>query len=74
MESLASPRTAASLPRAHVPTIASPATGYAPAGFRRAYAHITLAAIERCQYCVANENDLPIVVASSPTSSDPLRQ
>jgi hypothetical protein len=38
------------------------------------YAHITLAAIERCRYCVAFENHLPIVVASSPTSSDPLRQ
>ena len=32
------------------------------------YNHITLAATERCQYCLAMENSLPIYVLSSPTS------
>jgi hypothetical protein len=31
------------------------------------YADITLAAAQRCQYCVAFEQDVPIVVASNPT-------
>ena len=31
------------------------------------YVDITLAATQRCQYCVAFEQDVPIVVASNPT-------
>ena len=31
------------------------------------YADVTLAATQRCQYCVSFEQDLPIVVASNPT-------
>lgn len=41
--------------------------GYSPADFKGTYADIALAAIQRCQYCVAYENDLPIVIASNPT-------
>jgi hypothetical protein len=48
--------------------------GYAPAEFQRTYAQVVLAATERCQYCVSNEQDVPIVVASSPRSPDPRRQ
>ena len=46
--------------------------GYAPRDLQRAharYAHITLAATERCPYCVAYENDLPIYVLSGLTGS-----
>ncbi|HEY3340724.1 MAG TPA: glycosyltransferase family 39 protein [Anaerolineae bacterium] len=32
------------------------------------YANITLAATQRCQYCMASENNLPIYILSSPTS------
>jgi hypothetical protein len=35
---------------------------------RDLYAHITLAATERCQYCVTYEQNLPIYVLSGPTS------
>ena len=38
-------------------------------GLHAFYAHITLAATERCQYCVAYEKNLPIYVVSSPTTS-----
>ena len=46
--------------------------GYAPADIQRAqarYAHVTLAATQRCQYCVAYEQTLPIYVLSGPTSA-----
>ncbi len=43
--------------------------GYSLADFKGTYADIALAAIQRCQYCVGFENDLPIVVASNPTIS-----
>jgi len=46
--------------------------GYSPSdvqGVHALYAHITLAATQRCQYCVAYEQDLPIYVLSGPTSS-----
>ena len=33
------------------------------------YSNITLAATQRCQYCMASENNLPVYVLSSPTSS-----
>jgi hypothetical protein len=48
------------------------AVGYSPSNVQGAparYAHITLAAIQRCQYCVADENNLPIAVLSSSMSS-----
>lgn len=48
--------------------------GYAPADFQRAYAHVALAATERCQFCVSYEQDVTIVVVSTPRSPDPLRQ
>ena len=48
--------------------------GYSPADFQPTYADITLAATERCQYCVDYENDLPIYVVSSPMGPDPVRQ
>jgi hypothetical protein len=44
--------------------------GYAPRDMQSAhvyYAHVTLAATQRCQYCVSYEQDLPIYVLSGPT-------
>ncbi|MBF6613026.1 MAG: glycosyltransferase family 39 protein [Chloroflexi bacterium] len=52
------------------------AVGYSPADFQGPpthYAHITLAATERCEYCIAYENNLPITVVSGPTESNPIR-
>jgi Dolichyl-phosphate-mannose-protein mannosyltransferase len=46
--------------------------GYSPSdvqGAHALYANITLAATERCQYCVDYENNLAVYVLSSPTSS-----
>jgi Dolichyl-phosphate-mannose-protein mannosyltransferase len=46
--------------------------GYSPSdvqGAHALYANITLAATQRCQYCLAMENNLPVYVLSSPTSS-----
>jgi hypothetical protein len=46
--------------------------GYSPSdvqGAHALYAQITLAAIQRCQYCVAMENNLTVYVLSGPTSS-----
>jgi 4-amino-4-deoxy-L-arabinose transferase-like glycosyltransferase len=48
------------------------AVGYAPSDFR--HAHVTVAATERCRYCVAYENDLPILVVASPPAADVARQ
>jgi hypothetical protein len=47
--------------------------GYAPAIFQQAYAHVSLAATEGCKFCVFYEQDVPIVVASSPRSPSPLQ-
>ncbi len=41
--------------------------GYSPADFKSTYADVTVAAIQKCQYCGAFEKDVPIVVASNPT-------
>jgi 4-amino-4-deoxy-L-arabinose transferase-like glycosyltransferase len=48
--------------------------GFAPGDFQRAYVDVAVAATQRCQYCVTYETVVPIVVASSPRSPDPLRQ
>jgi hypothetical protein len=32
------------------------------------YPNVTLAATQRCQYCMASENNLPIYVLSGPTT------
>jgi 4-amino-4-deoxy-L-arabinose transferase-like glycosyltransferase len=40
--------------------------GFAPADFKNTYADIVVAATQTCQYCVSYEQDLPIVIASSP--------
>jgi hypothetical protein len=48
--------------------------GYAPADFQAAYADITLAAVEKCQYCVSFEQNVPIVVGSNPKISNILQQ
>ena len=47
--------------------------GYALADFRHTYAHTTLAATQRCRYCVSFEQDVPIVVGSNPRMPNPLR-
>ncbi len=47
--------------------------GYAPADFRHTYAHVTLAATQRCRYCVSFEQEVPIVVGSKPRMPNPLR-
>ncbi len=49
------------------------AVGYAPADIRQTYAHTTLAATQRCRYCVSFEQDVPIVVGSNPRMPHPLR-
>jgi hypothetical protein len=52
------------------------AVGYSPADFQGPpthYAHITLAATERCDYCISYEDNLPITVVSGPTESNPIR-
>ena len=41
--------------------------GYSPADFQARYADVTLAATQKCQYCVSFEQNVPIVVASNPT-------
>ncbi|MGI9061714.1 MAG: glycosyltransferase family 39 protein [Ktedonobacteraceae bacterium] len=48
------------------------AVGYSPSDFQHSPAqyHFTLAAIERCQYCVDYENNLPITVISGPAGSN----
>jgi len=46
--------------------------GFSPSdlqGVHALYANLTLAATQRCQYCVAYEKNLPIYVLSSPKSS-----
>jgi hypothetical protein len=48
--------------------------GYAPSDFKSAYANITLAATQRCQYCIDFERDLPIYVLSNPTNSNIMQQ
>jgi 4-amino-4-deoxy-L-arabinose transferase-like glycosyltransferase len=47
--------------------------GYSPADFQATYADVALAAVERCQYCVVYEKEVPIVVGSNPTDPNPLR-
>jgi hypothetical protein len=47
--------------------------GYGLADFRHTYAHTTLAATQRCRYCVSFEQDVPIVVGSNPRTPNPLR-
>ena len=42
--------------------------GYSPADVKGMYANVMIAATQKCQYCVSFEQDLPIVVASDPTS------
>jgi hypothetical protein len=42
--------------------------GYPVADAQRASAHATLAATYRCRYCVAFEQDVPIVVVSDPST------
>ena len=45
--------------------------GFSPSdvqGVRPLYAHIALAATQRCRYCVAYEQNVPIYVLSGPTS------
>jgi hypothetical protein len=48
--------------------------GYSPADFQAGYADVTLAATERCQYCVPFEQEVPVVVGSSPKISNILQQ
>ncbi len=48
--------------------------GYSPSDFQHSYAHITLAAVQRCAYCVDFENDVPIVVLSDPRVSNIIKQ
>lgn len=48
--------------------------GYAPADAKSTYANIVLAATQKCQYCVSFEQDVPIVVASNPTTPINLAQ
>ena len=43
--------------------------GYSPADFKTTYANVVLAAVEKCEYCVSFEQDVPIVVATNPTIS-----
>jgi hypothetical protein len=43
--------------------------GLPPADFEDTYADVEVAAIQKCQYCVSFEKDLPIVVASNPKNS-----
>jgi len=47
--------------------------GFAPADIRHTYAHVTLAATQRCRDCVVYEQDVPIVVGSKPRIPNPLR-
>ncbi len=47
--------------------------GFALADIRHTYAHTTLAATQRCRYCVSFEQDLPIVVGFNPRIPNPLR-
>ncbi len=42
--------------------------GFPPSDFKAQYADVVIAATQRCRYCVSFEQDLPIVVASSPTT------
>lgn len=50
------------------------AVGFPPADLQAAYADVTLAAIEKCQYCVSYEQEVPIVVGSNPKISNILQQ
>jgi hypothetical protein len=43
--------------------------GLPPADFKDTYADVVIAAIQKCEYCVSFEQDVPIVVASNPTIS-----
>jgi hypothetical protein len=46
--------------------------GYSPSDVQSdsaVYAHITLAATQRCQYCMVSENNLPVYVLTDPTIS-----
>jgi len=47
--------------------------GFALADVRHTYAHVTLAATQRCRDCVVYEQDVPIVVGSKPRMPKPLR-
>ena len=48
--------------------------GFSPADFQGTYADVVVAATQRCPYCVSFEQDLPIVVASNPTTPIDLAQ
>src|SRR6266702_628299 len=48
--------------------------GFSPSDFQHSYAHITLAAVQRCAYCVDFEKDVPIVVLSDPRVSNIIKQ
>jgi 4-amino-4-deoxy-L-arabinose transferase-like glycosyltransferase len=48
--------------------------GYKPSDFQPTYTHIVLAGVEKCQYCVEYEKNLPIYVISNPTISNPTSQ
>ncbi len=50
------------------------AVGYPPADLQPAYAVVTLAATERCPYCVSFEQNVPIVVGTGPKFSNILQQ
>ena len=48
--------------------------GYSLADFQASYADVTLAAVEKCQYCVSFEQEIPIVVGANPKISNILGQ
>ena len=48
--------------------------GFPPADFKSTYADVMVAATQKCPYCVSFEQDLPIVVASNPTTPINLKQ
>ena len=48
--------------------------GYSLSDFQAAYADVTLAAVEKCPYCVSFEQAVPIVVGANPKISNILGQ
>jgi Dolichyl-phosphate-mannose-protein mannosyltransferase len=48
--------------------------GVSPANLQAGYADVTVAAVEKCPYCVSFERDVTIVVASNPKLSNIWRQ
>ena len=47
--------------------------GVSPADLQAGYSDVTIAAVEKCQYCVSFEQNVSIVVASNPKISNILR-